>query len=107
MANKIFAKNIKSPESLQRFNRLFCKSESAYSNTISDILWVRQAVCQTMTSHFLLSLPIFYIWDVKWPEAAGTGRLFYIPDDRQSVNMLIRLRLIRVCTIFPNLFANI
>ena len=29
------------------------------------------------------------------------------PDDRQSVNLLIRLRLIRVCTIFPNLSANI
>ena len=55
MVNKIFAKNIKSPESNDLSGR-FVGLESAYSNTISDVA--------IGASHFLLSLPIFYIWDV-------------------------------------------
>ena len=63
MVNKIFAKNIKSPEPNDLSDR-FVRLESAYSNTISDVA-MGAASGFTMISHFLLSLPICYIWDVK------------------------------------------
>ena len=88
MVNKIFAKNIKIPESNDLSVR-FVRLESAYSNTISD---VAMGAASGLSDHDFSFSAVFthiYIWDVKWPEAAGTGRLFKIPDDMESVNMLI------------------
>ena len=75
MVNKLFAKNIKSPESNDLSDRIV-RLESTYSNTISD---VAMGAASGLSDHdFSFSAVFTHILHLgrKMAQAAGTGRLF-------------------------------